>query len=98
MLFLILFVLTVMTLCWFVWPWLDGTSETSSQGRLPQEPASCEGTCVSRPESLEGVLTAQLAAGAITCGQYVKAMEGLAARDDERHPLAVPPEIGPADA
>ncbi len=28
----------------------------------------------------------------------VRAMELLAARDDERHPLTVPPENGPAEA
>lgn len=29
---------------------------------------------------------------------FLQAMEGVAARDDERHPLAVPPETGPAGA
>lgn len=97
MLFLILFVLTVTALCWIaVWPLLDGASATSSQ-RPPQDTAPSEGTGASRPESLEGALTTQLMSGTITCGQYVRAMEGLAARDDERHPLAVPPELGPAD-
>ncbi|MET8154391.1 hypothetical protein ACIBSW_35600 [Actinoplanes sp. NPDC049668] len=50
----------------------------------------------SRPEpgSLEGVLVAQLVAAAITRRQYVREMERVAARDDERHPLAIPPEIG----
>jgi hypothetical protein len=42
--------------------------------------------------SSEGVLTAQLAAGDITHDQYVAAMERLAARDEFRHPLEVPPE------
>jgi hypothetical protein len=43
------------------------------------------------------VLVAQLMAGEITRGQYQRAVEGLAARDEDRHPLALPPEIGPAD-
>ena len=45
-------------------------------------------------ESLEGILVNQLIDGLITGRQYVRAMEHLAARDDERHPLAVPPETG----
>ncbi|MEU7906134.1 hypothetical protein [Actinoplanes sp. NPDC049118] len=51
-----------------------------------------------RPESLEGVLVAQLVSGEINADRYRRAIEGLAVRDDERHPMAVPPEIGPADA
>jgi hypothetical protein len=47
-----------------------------------------------RPESLEGVLVAQLVAGDITRRQYRRAMGQLAARDDERSPMAVPPEGG----
>jgi hypothetical protein len=46
---------------------------------------------------LEGVLVAKLMGGEINRGQYVHAIEGIAARDDERHPLTVPPDIGPAD-
>lgn len=42
------------------------------------------------PESLEGVLCAQLMDGEITRGQYVRSMAGIAARDEERHPLVVP--------
>jgi len=48
------------------------------------------------PESLEGVLVAQLTGAEITRRQYTRAMEQLAARDDERHPLSVPPEVGGA--
>jgi len=42
------------------------------------------------PESLEGVLCAQLMDGEITRRQYVRSMAGIAARDEERHPLVVP--------
>ncbi|MFC4069324.1 hypothetical protein [Actinoplanes subglobosus] len=42
------------------------------------------------PESLEGVLCAQLMDGEITRRQYVRSMAGIAARDEERHPLTVP--------
>jgi hypothetical protein len=44
----------------------------------------------SAPSSLEGVLTAQLIAGEITRGQYLRALAQIAARDEERHPMAVP--------
>jgi len=49
-------------------------------------------TTTGKPETLEGVLVAQLAAAEINQRQYVRGMEQLAARDDERHPLSVPPE------
>ena len=48
-----------------------------------------------KPESLEGVLVAQLGAGHISRRQYLRAMEWIAARDEQRHPLAVPPDLGP---
>jgi hypothetical protein len=51
-----------------------------------------------RPDTLEGVLVDQLIDGLITPREYVRAMEHLAASDDKRRPLAVPPEFGPTDA
>ncbi|WP_309238319.1 hypothetical protein [Actinoplanes aureus] len=42
------------------------------------------------PQSLEGVLCAQLLEGDITQRQYLRSMAGIAARDEERHPLVVP--------
>ena len=48
------------------------------------------------PESLEGVLVEQLTAAVISRRQYVRAMERLAARDDKRNPVVVPPETGSA--
>ncbi|UQU61775.1 hypothetical protein COUCH_22315 [Couchioplanes caeruleus] len=50
------------------------------------------------PVTLEGALVTQLVAGEISRPQYMRAMEKLAARDDARHPLAVPPDNGPAAA
>jgi hypothetical protein len=44
----------------------------------------------SAPMSLEGVLTGQLITGEITRGQYLRALEQIAARDEQRHPMAVP--------
>jgi hypothetical protein len=46
------------------------------------------------PRSLEGALVAQLARSDITRWQYTRAMEQLAERDEVRHPLSVPPEVG----
>jgi hypothetical protein len=44
----------------------------------------------SAPSSLEGVLTVQLIDGEITRGQYLRALEQIAAREEDRHPMAVP--------
>ena len=51
-----------------------------------------------RAQTLEGVLAGQLMAGEITGPQYLHAMATLAARDAERHPLEVPPDITPPEA
>jgi hypothetical protein len=50
------------------------------------------------PQTLEGILTLQLVAGEITGPQYRHAMATIAARDAERHPLEMPPEVTPPDA
>ena len=50
------------------------------------------------PQTLEGILVAQLVSGQINRNQYQRAMMRLAANDDERHPFAVPPDSGCADA
>ncbi|GAA2684692.1 MULTISPECIES: hypothetical protein [Actinoplanes] len=46
------------------------------------------------PQSLEGVLCGQLMEGEITRRQYLRSMEGIAVRDEERHPLVVPWHLG----
>ncbi|RZU54618.1 hypothetical protein EV385_6569 [Krasilnikovia cinnamomea] len=69
-----------------VWPWSEPAPGTED-GR--EQPAAAG---EARPESLEGVLVAQLRAGEITRRQYLRAMGSLAARDDVRHPLAPPPD------
>ncbi|GAB1640328.1 hypothetical protein [Krasilnikovia sp. MM14-A1259] len=69
-----------------VWPWSEPSPGTED-GRDQPEPAG-----EAPPESLEGVLVAQLRSGEITRRQYLRAMASLAARDDERHPLAPPPD------
>ncbi|MFL6117407.1 MAG: hypothetical protein ACJ786_39555 [Catenulispora sp.] len=89
-----LFVLgAALLIAWSVilWPREDPAETDTDQDGRAVTPAT-------RPDSLEGVLLVQLVDGEISRRQYVREMERLAARDDERHPLAVPPETGPADA
>ncbi|MEV4346481.1 hypothetical protein AB0J83_18600 [Actinoplanes sp. NPDC049596] len=78
-----------------VYSWYDDLA-AAKRGKTAAGDATTAGSPLPRPESLEGVLVAQLAEGEITRGQYIRAMAKLAARDDERHPLAVPPEQGAA--
>jgi hypothetical protein len=66
--------------------------------RAPATPARAAPALSFRPESLEGILAILLIAGEITRGQYRQAVEELAAQDEAGHPLAVPPESGPAGA
>ena len=97
MLVLILFVATVATVCLLtVWT-RPGLAKDAEDVRRSED-ATSGGVRPLKPESLEGVLVAQLLAAEISQLQYQHAIEGLAARDEDRHPLAVPPEIGPADA
>jgi hypothetical protein len=108
MFFLILFcaiVITVLALAAWTWPGLEQEVEqaaAAAKPRAPREPkASAKPEKEAEPQvllSLEGVLVAQLVAGEITALQYRRAVEGLAARDEDRHPMAVPPENGTADA
>ncbi|GIE54136.1 hypothetical protein Ani05nite_76700 [Amorphoplanes nipponensis] len=59
----------------------DGTAAEES-GPDPAEP---------KPETLEGVLVRQLMADEISGPQYRRAMQRLAERDADRHPLTLPP-------
>ncbi|GIF02071.1 hypothetical protein [Paractinoplanes rishiriensis] len=74
---------------------IDDAHATAGTGKAAKRP---DGEPVRKPESLEGVLVAQLVAGTISPVQYRRAVERIAARDEERHPLTVPPENGPAAA
>ncbi|MET8152947.1 hypothetical protein ACIBSW_35020 [Actinoplanes sp. NPDC049668] len=79
-------------LCVLAWTWRDPAAEPAGTTTGVDAPHT------GAPTSLEGALVAQLVAGEITPAQYRRAVEVLSARDDERHPMDVPPEIGPADA
>jgi len=91
MLFLILFVATVVTIC-MVTVWSRPAVAKDAPSAQPAAERAVE------PASLEGVLVAKLLAGEISTTQYQHAIEGLAVRDDDRHPLSVPPDHGPAQA
>lgn len=67
-----------------------------SDEQPPEAPADAAAAGLAMWESLEGALVAQLAADEITRRQYVHAMERLAAREDARNPLGVPPETDSA--
>ena len=96
MLFLTILTVLLVTCCAYtVWPSLRGLrTEGDESHPSPGAAAAAAPARSRRPESLEGVLVAQLASDQITQRQYRREMERIAARDDERHPLAVPPETG----
>lgn len=73
------------------WPSREEHAEAGANG-LPRHGGHTE---PSAPTSLEGVLTGQLIGGEITRLQYVRALEQIAARDKERHPLDVPWDARP---
>lgn len=78
------------------WPCRDGHAEAGRSGppRSPRNRGSGH-TEPTLPTSLEGVLTGQLVRGEITRLQYVRALEQIAARDSERHPLDAPWDARP---
>ena len=89
--------LTAVYLRIFVWRFNEssGAPGTASRPKRAAVRTATSVALVTQPPSLEGVLLAQLGSGEITRWQYLQAMERLAARDAERHPLVVPPDITP---
>jgi hypothetical protein len=88
----------LLTMCILgIWP-SGGDRSNVAPGR-PEEHADV-GDAEPVATSLEGALVRQVRAGEISRRQYGRAMERIAARDDERDPLAVPPAPpdGTADA
>lgn len=70
---------------WAVWTPV-AASRAAAAASKPEEPVPAD----DKPDSLEGVLVAQLFRGEINTAQYRRAVEGLAARDEQRHPMSVP--------
>lgn len=96
MLFPLTMMIGVLAVCaYVVWP-RRGDKPGTDDRRAAKADAGPDAGQTAGPESLEGVLTFQLTGGEINRFQYLRAMEQLAARDDERHPLSVPPEVGGA--
>lgn len=91
MLFLVLFVAAVVTVS-MVTVWSRPVHVGDAK------PVEAVAVASGEPESLEGVLVVELLSGDISTVQYRHAVEGLAARDEDRHPLSVPPDLGPAQA
>ena len=93
-LFALLLVVGLITACavaaWSNLRWVREAGEPADQGAASAPDRS--------PQTLEGVLAGQLMAGEISGAQYQHAMATLAARDAERHPLEVPPDITPPEA
>jgi cytochrome c biogenesis protein ResB len=96
MLFLMILTVSLAGCCAYaVWPNVRALCrEAGRTSRSAQTPAASAAVRSLRRESLEGALVARLADGEITRRQYLLAMERIAERDDERHPLAIPPETG----
>jgi len=88
MVFLLGFAVLVLSIC-SVSVWSRVIREPAAARPWRAEVAPPPGEVV---VSTEGVLTAQLAAGDITNDQYLQAMGRLAAGDEFRHPLVVPPD------
>ena len=93
---LLMVILTALLLSiWSVWilsRFAGSPGATGGRARGDNSPPAGEMSRDFRPESLEGVLVQQLATGEITRPQYLQAMNRLAERDAERHPLRVPRE------
>jgi hypothetical protein len=70
----------------FVWPIVEGWNAADA-AKSPGTDATA-----SKPETLEGVFVRQLLDREINGRRYLHAMELLAERDADRHPLSVPPE------
>ena len=88
----ILFVLVSAGLMTYaIWPAIRGVMKKRDGGTAAPAEAVRDA-----PESLEGVLVEQLTAAVISRRQYIRAMERLAARDEKRNPVVVPPETGSA--
>jgi hypothetical protein len=81
-----------------VWPKIrQAVQEAVGEPAGPGGPAAAA-TPDRSPQTLEGILTVQLVAGEITRPQYRHTMATLAARDAERHPLELPPDVTPPEA
>ena len=88
MIFMVLLTITlaaiVVATAWSAVKDADDTPDGTAEAEAVPVPAV--------PETLEGVLARQLLEGEITGPQYRRAVQRLAERDADRHPLSVPRE------
>jgi hypothetical protein len=99
MLFALMLLAALITAC-VVGAWLDIRWAVRDSRRKPagQNAPDAASAPDRSPQTLEGVLARQLVADEITGPQYRHAMAAIAARDAERHPLEVPPDVAPPEA
>lgn len=83
--------MTVMVACLAVAAW-SAIKEEANDDKARSAPDSGRAREAPKPETLEGALVRQLMKREISGRQYRRAMQGLAERDDDRHPLTIPPE------
>jgi hypothetical protein len=101
---LLMLLVTVALVAAYVWIFMRRFKESSeappaaSRSRPGAGRTARSVPAVTQSESLEGVLLARLGAGEITRAQYLREMERIAARDADRHPFVVPPDVAPPDA
>ena len=77
-----------------LWP-VPNDVPARKEGPVPKPGYAGGGRTAEAPSSLEGVLVEQLINGDITRRQYVRALELVAARDEQRHPWRVPGDDHP---
>jgi hypothetical protein len=83
--------MTMMVACLAVAAW-SAVKEEANDDKARSAPDSAQAREVPKPETLEGALVRQLMEREISGRQYRHAMQRLAERDVDRHPLTIPPE------
>ncbi|RSM68079.1 hypothetical protein DMB66_14295 [Actinoplanes sp. ATCC 53533] len=81
----------VMVACLAVAAW-SAIKEEEKHDKAGSASESAQAREVPKPETLEGALVRQLMEREISGRQYRHAMQRLAERDVDRHPLSIPPE------
>lgn len=88
MLALMVFAMAVLAAAAFaVWPSFTTADKAAGETR---DAVAGDVATAQKPTTLEGAVAAQLLHGEISPQQYRAALELLAARDDQAHPLSVP--------
>ena len=83
-----LFLVTVVAMC--MWPAFEDWKAADAAKSPEKKTDGVAAASAPKPETLEGALVRQLFDHKINGVQYLRAMERLAERDADRHPLSVP--------